>query len=440
MRRQFIPIVAAAVAVAVLAAAMPASAGVYDLYPSSPNWYSTLTNTVFGPGDEIILHEGTYSSSGWLPIQARGTAANPVILRGAEGEARPIITKSVSYKNNMELQGCQYLTVRGLELTGGDTGIRMYKSDNYEIRNVTVENCYIHDIGGVGITANHEGQTYEGVVLRRNEICRTGGHGEGFYLGSNYEASTFRYGTIEWNYIHDLGGSQGDGIEIKDGSYGNIIRDNVVVNPQYPGIIVYGTNGLAYNVIERNFIYGGADHGIQAAADAVIRNNIIINSAYDGIHSHHHQTAVPGNLDIRHNTVINPGEAVVKVSTDEEGTSGPITVANNAYDSGYFYLPSGSTLTGNVDASASDFVDLAAWNVFPAVGSALIGAGNTAYVVADDFNATPRNGVADAGAYLYSPDGNPGWALTSDFKEIPEPLTGLLLSVGGIALLRRRRR
>jgi hypothetical protein len=33
-----------------------------------------------------------------------------------------------------------------------------------------------------------------------------------------------------------------------------------------------------------------------------------------------------------------------------------------------------------------------------------------------DFNETPRNGVADVGAYRYNSAGNPGWTLAEDFK------------------------
>ena len=37
-------------------------------------------------------------------------------------------------------------------------------------------------------------------------------------------------------------------------------------------------------------------------------------------------------------------------------------------------------------------------------------------VAAIDFNGTPRNGVADAGAYKSAPGGNPGWTLAAGFK------------------------
>ena len=55
-------------------------------------------------------------------------------------------------------------------------------------------------------------------------------------------------------------------------------------------------------------------------------------------------------------------------------------------------------------------------NPFPAPSGALVASGSPAHVAFDDFNGTARDGIADVGAYAYSRDGNPGWALDTDFK------------------------
>jgi hypothetical protein len=408
----------------------PAAGTVYNLTPGD-DWYSIISGSGLSPGDEVILHEGTYSSSSWLPMGHQGTAEQPIVVRAAEGE-RVIITKSRTTINNMDIKGARYLTLRGLEITGADAAIRIMKNDAGEhAKFITIENCYIHHTGGNAITCNHTGQTYEGMIFRSNEISHTGGHGEGFYLGSNYNGSQFYNGLIEGNYIHDLiwnnSSFQGDGIEIKDGSYNNIVRDNVIHDVNYPGIIVYGTCGQGdRNIVERNVIWNSGDHGIQAAADAIVRNNIIWGSAYDGIHSHHHQSAIPGNLDIYHNTVFaDPGKRTVYIYLDEPA-SGPVVVANNAVHnagSGGISVPGGTIVTGNVVSTdpSADFTDWANHDYFPLPGSALIGAGNVAYVAEDDFNGTLREGALDVGAYLYDPNGNPGWPVQAGFKIIPIP-------------------
>ena len=44
------------------------------------------------PGDELVLHGGSYSQSCYRSITVNGTAANPIIIRAAAGE-KPVITK-----------------------------------------------------------------------------------------------------------------------------------------------------------------------------------------------------------------------------------------------------------------------------------------------------------------------------------------------------------
>lgn len=66
------------------------------------------------------------------------------------------------------------------------------------------------------------------------------GTGEGLYIGCNDAGCTVSESVFEYNFIHDLGGTQGDGIEIKTGSWGNTVRGNVIVGAGYPAITMYG--------------------------------------------------------------------------------------------------------------------------------------------------------------------------------------------------------
>ena len=279
-----------------------------------------------------------------------------------------------------------------------------------------------------------------------NEIFNTGGEGEGFYLGGNNNSAQFFNGIIERNYIHHLNGptvTQGDGIELKDGSYNNIVRDNVIHDTKYPGILIYGVEEQGGpNVIERNVIWNSGDHAIQAAADAIIRNNIIFSSAGNGIHSQNHQGAIPGNLTIENNTIRTNGDAIRINSPTGGAYSGPIEIANNAlYPAGSFAvnLPfkTNTNISGNIGTGfstsglvssqfnnsgnlLSDFENFAAMNAFPAIGSKLIGAGVASLQPGDDFNLNSRSGSADAGAYIYDVNGNPGWPTGPSFKQFLE--------------------
>ena len=323
----------AAILLAALVGATPAGGAVYNLTPVD-DWFSVLHGSALSPGDEVVLAAGTYSDSRRLSIGHQGTAAEPIIIRAATGAA-VTITRPNANQNVINLEGARYLTLRGVEVTGGSTGIRIRENNaGADAKFLTIEDSLIHHVGGPAITANYENQTYEGMIFRRNEIHNTGGHGEGFYLGSNNNGSQFYDGLIENNYIHDLtskkGVFQGDGIEIKDGSYNNTIRGNIIRNTDYPGVLVYSSNGHDQNVIEDNVIWAINNHGIQAGSDAIIRNNIIFNCDIDGIRSQDHQSAIPGNMEITGNTIFSygSGDAAIRISTSNP-LSGPISITNN---------------------------------------------------------------------------------------------------------------
>jgi hypothetical protein len=396
-------------------------------------------------GDELILRNGTYSFNSRFAVTAIGTAAQPITIAGKAGEAA-VIEMTTGSQNVMEVDGSQYLVLRNLRITGGSHGVRLMNSDF-----VTLESNEIYETGDVALSAN-SGGTYEGLIIRRNHIHHTNGTGEGMYLGCNSNACRVANSVIEWNYIHHTNRStveQGDGIELKEGSYGNIIRHNVVHDTKYPGIITYSTvgNGAA-NVVEANLIFNTEDNAIQSAADAVIRNNIVLGSP---IALQNHQAGSPSNVVVVHNTVIgasidvrnvvgsvvvannavysNSGAAIKLIS----GNLGLVTVAGNAGVGGLSGASSGFA-TGSLasDLVAAHYNGAPPIDVFPRAGSALAGAGAPAHVAATDFNGLPRANVADVGAYRFDSSGNPGWTLAAAFKEAasgPRPNPPANLSV-----------
>ena len=389
------------------------------------------------PGDELILQGGTYLFDENITLRANGTAEQPVVIRAKAGE-QPVLTQATNQQNVVEISGSSYLIIRGLEFTGGSHGIRLINSNH-----VTIEDCEVHETGDVAISAN-SGGTYEGLKILRNHIHHTNGTGEGMYLGCNNDGCRIANSLIEGNYIHHTNRStvsQGDGIEIKEGSYGNIIRDNVIHDTNYPGILVYSTAGNGSpNVIERNVIWNVNDNTVQMAADTIFRNNIVLGN----VAMQSHQSGSPSNIEFVHNTVITSGNALAV-----RDVSGPVLIANNAiYAQGAaIRLISGDLgqvqLAGNVGAGgfsgasggyvdgngiASDTVNgnysgVPPVDPFPAPGSALINAGDASHVVADDFNGKSRSGVADVGAYGFEDSGNPGWQIAEAFKSIAKAKT-----------------
>lgn len=388
------------------------------------------------PGDELIVHGGTYTLTERFSIDLTATAALPIVIRAADGET-PVFLRPDQAENIWDLDHAEYVTLRGLEFTGGSAGVRIAAG-----KFVTVEDCHIHGTGDVALRANDVGARYEGFVIRHNHIHDTGGTGEGMYLGCNDNGCQMFDSLIEGNWVHDTRGpavSQGDGIELKEGSYHNVIRDNVIYSTGYPCIITYSTvgNGMP-NVIERNAMWDCGDHAIQSAADATIRNNIILGSAANGIAMQPHQAGTPANLVVVHNTVLKATNTAIRAT----GITGSVVIANNAvYAQAGTAIDVGGDLTnvtvaGNVGTGglagttggytdgdfATDFVAASYLgappnDVFPAQGSALIGAGDATYVVADDFNGTPRTGAVDVGAYVFAAAGNPGWTIVPGFKD-----------------------
>jgi MYXO-CTERM domain-containing protein len=382
------------------------------------------------PGDELVLDDGMYVLSGRFGFTIAGTAAAPIVIRAAEG-ATPHFHRPDASQNIWDI-GVEHVVIRGIELSGGSAGLRVESATSF-----TLEDCHIHDTGDVAVRMNDSDQTYSDVQILRNHIHHTNDTGEGMYLGCNMDGCRLANSLIANNYIHHTNQAsvtQGDGIEIKEGSSGNVVRDNVIHDTNYPCILTYSTVGNGPpNVIERNVMWNCGDHAIQSAADATIRNNIILGSGSDGIAMQPHQSGDPSNLIVVHNTIIHPTNDAISL----RDPVGSVVIANNAV-----FAQSGEAIftrnpiaavmivgnagqgggTGVTPATLTDVVmgnysGAPPMDLFPADDGALVGAGDAAHVVSDDFNGTDRMGAVDIGAYVWAPGGNPGWVIAEGFKD-----------------------
>ncbi len=423
----------ACAAVILLSLAGPARAANIELFPGQS--FEAAVEAL-NPGDTLIVHAGTYSDSGRISITVPGTAAQPVVIKGADGEAMPLIVRpaGAAAQNTINIEGATYLRITRLDISsnGGD-GINMSGAVSF----ITLDNLEIHDVD-VGINFR---SSMNNITVRRNHIHDTGqdgGVGEGLYVGCNDATCAVSQTLIENNWIHDTRNStQGDGIEIKHGSHSNIVRDNVIHDTGYPCVLVYGTVGNPVNLVEGNVMWNCGDSGIQAAADAIIRNNIILGSPENAFNSQSHQGATPGNLQFVHNTLVG-GSPCLRLN-GWGGRPGLVFANNAIYCDGDDFVTggwSGVTITGNVvvpvtstlpasgfqvgQVPALDLLDVVARNVYPRAGSRLIDAGVAAHVTSVDFNGTARTGTPDAGAYHYTTAQNPGWTVVAGFKNVPQ--------------------
>ncbi len=422
---------------------------VIEIFPSNANSscneeFENVANTLTA-GDTLILHGGTYTQSCRRFLTGlNGTLASPIIIQAAPGE-NPIVTRPDSSENNIETDNSSYLVIRGLHFQGGDSGFRIMGGHH-----ITLEDNEIYNTDNNALRVNDS--NVDSLVVRHNEMHHTGlfsggpTEGEGMYLGCHTGTCRVTNSLIVGNYVHHTRGTSSggnDGIEMKVGSANNVIRDNVIhdtnIGSSYPCILVYG-GGTAANTVEGNVMWNCGE-GIYAVSDAVLRNNIILNSDV-GISSYPHQVvATRRNLTIVNNTIYNHGTCLfLRMS----GVSG-VTVANNAVycDSATAVDASGligATVSSNfvsgglggvsIDntaffsggTAANAFTDPANMDFWPKSGSPLLGRANAGLVPPLDFNGTPRTAPFDVGAYeAEGLAANPGWKITAGFKPITTP-------------------
>ena len=406
---------------------LPAQAAIYEINAGDNLWARLTT---LAPGDEVIVHAGTYPQTSRFEATWAGTAAMPIIVRAAEGEARPVMTRD-SRQNLLNIHG-SYFTLRGFEIIGGSHGIRASNVDH-----AVFEDLLVHDTADVGISCNIGGATCSYLTIRDCEIHHTNGTGEGMYLGCNGAGCELSNSIIERNYVHDLGGDQGDGIEIKQGSHSNIVRDNVIVRANYPGITLYSYDeapGRVPNIIERNLVWTTRDNGIQVTGRTIVRNNIVIGAGASGIASQPNM-ATPTDVQILHNTIIGAGDACIRTNSWNTGTG--FVIANNAlYCEGARALRITTTTSaiivgnvglGSVEGAPTGFrmgttlaADLGTMammaRVYPPSGSRLIDAADGTQTVSDDFDLRARSGMHDVGAYERDASGMPAWLAVEGFK------------------------
>lgn len=280
-----------------------------------------LAANALEPGDELVLAPGVFCQSARRLLVVSGTADKPVTIRGA-GADRTVLTRPGAPETGFGDDGTEiagaHLVIRDIHFRGGNRGLVFHAGSHH----VTLEDSEVSHTANNGVTLNN-GDTHH-FILRRNRIHHTGGldpsrgrtEGEGMYIGCNAAKCIAHDHLIEDNRIYSLnanGPGGDDGIEIKYGSYGNIVRNNVIhgIGPalegvKYPCIFAYGTldaHRHRPNIIEDNVMWDCGE-AIQVVADAVVRDNVILNSQRGLATYYHTQVPVQRNLRIVGNRIV----------------------------------------------------------------------------------------------------------------------------------------
>lgn len=379
------------------------------------------------PGDEIVFHAGEYTTTGYWGVNLAGTVDMPIVVHAAPGEMVTIFGDPS--QNTIDISG-SYYTFAGFRIQGGSHGIRVGNSSH-----ALFEDLEIFLTADVGLSCNRPGETYEDITIRRVHVHDTAGTGECFYLGCNDGDCAMFDSLVEFNWCHDtFDSSQGDGIELKTGSYNVVVRHNVIHDVQYPGITMYGTQGQADNVVEGNIIWNAGDNGIQTVGDVIVRNNVVVGSGNNGIQSKPSQGEVPTGLTIVHNTVVGAGDSCLRAN-DWPADNGNLVAGNALFCDGTYAIRLVNSVPGefhdngvvgtveglmsgtfDLQAVEVEVVDASASHVYPQRSSSLISAATQVWAD-EDFNCLARDAMPDVGAYEHMGASNPGWVPEPGFKQ-----------------------
>ena len=371
------------------------------------------------PGDMLLIAPGRYSIGPKLVVDLQGTPQAPIWIIGSSKEQPTIITRPDARQNVMnvgERKRTEYVCFQNVEFTGGSTLIRFY-----DCHHVWLDRCHLHHAGAEGITANTRDTQHLFITNNHfHDFKNPNATGEAMYLGANQGKAKMSYSVIANNHVHDCGGQQGDGIEIKQGSYNNWVVGNHVHDTQYPCILAYGTGGKGINLIERNVCYRSNDNTMQVQGEAIVRNNLLMAASGAGFASTDHQ-GKSTRLTVTQNTIISSRRGANLSSWNDRQN---MIFANNAVYTNHgdaIRLPqdaagvtlAGNVVTGKVSGTArhmlqgnglSDFNDVS-WdamkrNAMPTPASPLIGTAAGQFSATVDLRGHRRKSTKIVGAFV----------------------------------------
>ena len=407
-------------------------------------------------GDLLLVEPGNYTLSTWRIRNLAGRRDAWIEIRA--GDAGPVRITGNANQNVVNVDNVSFVRISGFEITysGGNSdidGLKFNAGTNSD--HVILDRLWVHDITGVAL--NSKAGELSHLDVSGCHLHDTGGTGEGMYLGCNGAACWIRDSVIRQNLVHDMHGSQGDGIEIKPGSFRNVVEDNVVFRTNgWVGITLYRTqrgNFADNNLVRRNASWDSGECFF-AAAETTLVDNLAFGCDY-GINTNDHSGLGVSDLVIAHNTVFDCPAAGIRLGSWSIGT-GLMAAANNAsYQPGggapALRAPSGlgsALVEANVHFGGNEWgggssvgqppaTDLenpagapGAIDLGPAAGSTLLDAGRASgSVTTRDFELKARSdGAPDVGAYEGA--GGVAWPLAEDFKPLPEDAGPVAVSDG----------
>lgn len=441
------------VTLGLLGMAQPALAIELELYPGDD--VANLTSSL-NPGDEVILHGGTYDLTEALYWYGDGTEDDPIVIKAAEGET-PIIVLHADPDSNwsdgqiLQIYEASWIEVSGLTFTADDydlttdylEGIEVYNSSHITMRDITVSDVSSNMLY---LTGNNEGHDFERIRLQNSRFAH------GVYVGCNDASCITKDSRFDTMWISGIEYQYGWGFNFAHGSQNNTLSNSIIYDGAYRGVYAGSTEFGDPNIIEGNAIWNMTDHAVWIQGASLVRNNVIFNAGGNGIVATDPERGTYDGMVISFNTVVGTEDYAAEIYGWTEFMS--VVLANNAlcntvgygvyldveeapdtaYDityPGYIHNNVVCGYTYGLDrweghyipgSGNADYTDIDGWDMYPTPESVLINAADPssdAWVPETDFNGATRPGDApDVGAYEWSGNNNPGWALREDFKEL----------------------
>lgn len=307
------------------------------------------------PGDHLVIGPGTYTIDSYTNISLLGTPQAPIWITAAPA-ASVSITRSNANQNLLNFgfnTPARYIAIRGIDLNGGANVIRL--TDCSEI---WIDRCFINNSADSAITSGNANARR--LFITRNEIHHTDGLGEGIALGNTSGTFIVSESVIALNRVRFTNATtvtQGDGIEIKQGSWGNLISNNHITDTKGPCIIASGSTDKAPNIIENNLCIGSTDYGMMVTRNNIVRNNVVF-GPQGAFYSGQIGGQIPSQITVVHNTFISTSEAA-RLNSWALGTGN--VFANNAC-----YSQSSAALAIPNGAGTSTFSGLVTYGSVPA--------------------------------------------------------------------------
>jgi hypothetical protein len=353
----------------------------YEVGPGKP--YATLDDVAWmlEPGD-VVTVQGDHTYPGNVVFENSGTNASKITILGIRVNGkRPRLSGGF---NTMELRANNYV-IQGFDLTGGSSRCLYHHGHNNKVRDTVVHDCpkqgilggdydtgsltleyvEVHHCGGGQydhqVYMSNDQDAYPGAVFRMQHCYLHDGNG-GNNVKSRASRNEIYYNWIQGAFYHELeligGSEQGEWLVREDSDVvGNVIKK---VGSNHFAVRVGGdgtgaTNGR-YRFVNNTFL-------LKEGSNAVFR-------LYDGVES----------IQMHNNIFYRLGGGGVKVMDTSEvsWTTGNAIIAGSKN-----WLASGSTSvpgqwTGTISGANPAFTNVNTNDLKPALGSALVNAGNGA--------------------------------------------------------------